>query len=297
MKVTDLPVDCISQSPVDLHVHSSASDGSFSVEELVDLAVENGLKILAITDHDTLDATKRAVEYAITKDLRIISGLEISCNSSFGPVHILGYGLQNSTPILESLLTKIQAGRRDRNPQIIQKLQTLGFNITLQQVRSYAGGDIIGRPHIARALIENEYVENSDEAFNRFLRHGGIAYVSRYRPSIKEAINALKKSNAISVLAHPGLIDVPNLHVFRNFLAQMAKMGLDGIEVHYKSHDEQQFEIFSNLAEEFGLLMTGGSDFHGLNKMDNRLGYGCCGRPITAEFVADFLDRLANVSL
>jgi predicted metal-dependent phosphoesterase TrpH len=257
---------------IDLHTHSTASDGSFSPKEVVRLAREAGLKALALTDHDTLDGLPEAVAAGKEYGVEVIPGVEISARYPGGSMHLLGYFVDYHSGLLEERLAVLKKARAERNPQIIAKLNNLGVKINLEQVKSLSGGGQVGRPHIARALLESGYVRSLQEAFDVYLRNGGPAHVHKFRFPPGEAIAMIREAQGVPVLGHPFTLDLGSAFALRNLLLDLKALGLAGIEVFYSDHTPEQEALYLRLARELNLLITGGSDFHGLNKPEVSLG-------------------------
>jgi 3',5'-nucleoside bisphosphate phosphatase len=277
---------------VDLHTHTSMSDGTVDPGDLISLAKSQGIGIIAITDHDTIAGNAQACATAEKLDLTCIPGMEISANGPYGSIHVLGLGLYHPSPELHEMLDRIQTGRRERNPMIVRKLQLLGYAITMEEVKALAGGNIIGRPHIAQSLMQHGYVTDQSDAFKRFLNSNAEAYVQRWRPEIDQAAEAIITSGGVPVLAHPGLIPIPDGAAMKRYFRSLKSSGLQGLEVHYPTHSSCQHEQLQSMAENLGLITTGGSDFHGDNKPGVLLGRGTNGDPITIEFVEPLCELL-----
>lgn len=260
-------------SRLDLHVHTTHSDGSSTPAEVVHLARRAGVTALAITDHDITTGVAEAATTGQELDIEIIPGIEISSTLGDSELHVLGYFLNPPDPGLNERLTVLRESRHRRNPQIIERLQTLGIEITYEEVRALAGTDSVGRPHIARILMEKGVVGTAQEAFDRFLAEGKPAYVPRVLPSPAEAVQWIKAARGLAVLAHPTWIKATT-----GTLADLVRLlkvdGLDGMEVHYSTHTPRQTREYLDLAKRLGLLVTGGSDFHGLTKPDIQVGIG-----------------------
>lgn len=247
---------------IDLHVHTSASDGRYSPAELVTLAAEKGLDALAITDHDTLDGLPEALEAA--RDfpaLRFIGGIEISSHYPGSEVHILGYFVRLQDAELSTHLALMRNSRTERAAAMVEKLHRLGFNICLERVREIAGEGNLGRPHIAQALLEKGYVSSLQEVFTLYLGQGGAAYVDRHKLNPAEAVNLITKAGGLAVLAHP--TTVSNLY---ELVPQLKAAGLAGIEVYYKDFSQERRQELAKYARRHRLIATGGSDFHGIDE-------------------------------
>lgn len=257
---------------IDLHVHSNASDGTYAPAEVVRLAREGGLKALALTDHDTVAGLAEAVAAGPRYGVEVIPGVEISARFSGGSMHILGLGIDYGNGHLAERLAVLQQARADRNPQIIAKLNALGIKITLEQVAKISGAGQMGRPHIARALMEAGYVGSIQEAFDRYLKNDGQAYVPKFRFPPPEAIAMIRDVQGVPVLAHPFTLNLGSAFALKNTLIELMKLGLAGIECIYSEHTPEQEALYLKLARELGLLVTGGSDYHGENKPELVLG-------------------------
>lgn len=260
-------------SRLDLHLHTTHSDGSCTPTEVVNMAHQAGVTALAITDHDIMTGVVEAMEAGQQCGIEIIPGVEISSLSGNSELHILGYFLDRQDPDLLARLKTLRDGRHLRNPQIIERLQTLGIAITYDEVRALAGSDSVGRPHIARALMDKRVVASAKEAFDRFLAEGKPAYVPRELPSPAEAIHWIKAARGLAVLAHPTWVKVAEQPLV-DLVRQLKADGLDGVEVYYSTHAARQTREYLSLAQQLGLLVTGGSDFHGITKPDIEVGIG-----------------------
>lgn len=260
-------------SRLDLHLHTTHSDGSCTPSEVVGLAHQAGVTALAITDHDITTGIPEAVAAGEQCGIEVIPGVEISSSIGHSELHILGYFLDWHDSTLNERFKTLRNSRHRRNPQIIERLQTLGIDITYDEVRALAGSDSVGRPHIARALMDKGVVSSAKEAFDRFLADGKPAYVSRDLPSPIEAIQWIKAARGLAVLAHPTWVKLVNQPLI-GLIRELKAAGLDGIEVYYSTHTARQTREYLSLAQQLGLLITGGSDFHGLTKPDIEVGSG-----------------------
>lgn len=260
-------------SRLDLHLHTTHSDGSFTPAEVMSLAHKAGLTALAITDHDITTGIPEATSTEQQLGIEVIPGVEISSTLGDSELHILGYFLDWQDTQLNERLTTLRESRHRRNPKIIERLQALGIEITYDEVRALAGTDSVGRPHIARVLMEKNIVASAKEAFDQFLANGKPAYVPRDLPSPAEAIQWIKAAKGLAVLAHPTWVKTTE-GTLTDLVRQLKAAGLDGMEVHYSTHTARQTREYLSLAKQFGLLVTGGSDFHGLTKPDIEVGIG-----------------------
>jgi len=257
----------------DLHVHTTASDGTFTPQEVIDKAVEIGLSGMAITDHDTVDGLEIALKYRTEKklDIDFIPGIEMNTEAYGKEIHILGYFIDYNDRNLNEKLKEIQEARAKRAHKIIARLKKNGMTISFSDVEKFAKGDLIGRPHIARALISQGYVGSIKEAFDRYIGKGRPAYEPRYKFIPQEAIDLIKHSGGICILAHPGLIEA------RRIIEQIINMGIEGLEVYYPEHSKAQIKEYTELCWKKNLLTTGGSDFHGTGSAENRADLGYTG--------------------
>lgn len=260
-------------SRLDLHLHTTHSDGSCTPVEVVDLAHQAGVTALAITDHDIMTGVAEAIAAGEPLGIEVIPGVEISSLMGQSELHILGYFLDWRDPLLSERFKTLRDSRHRRNPQIIERLQALGIDISYDEVRALAGSDSVGRPHIARALMDKQVVSSAKDAFDRFLADGKPAYVPRDLPSPAEAIQWIKSAGGLAVLAHPTWVKLAD-HSLIELVRELKTAGLDGVEVYYSTHAARQTREYLSLAQQLGLLVTGGSDFHGLTKPDIDVGIG-----------------------
>ena len=260
-------------SRIDLHTHTHFSDGSVSPTALVEIAHQQGVNILAITDHDTTEGLPEAMEAAHHLPIEIIPGIELSTEFQGRETHMLGYFIDLADPQFQARLEQLRATRVDRLHHILDRLHTLKMEISLDEVEHVAGGGTMGRPHIAQLLIEKGYVKGMKEAFDRFLGVRGAAYVRRVVPEAAEIMMWITEAGGIPILAHPyweGLGTDKTTDSCRALVEQ----GLRGLEVFYGTFSARQISINLNLARKFDLLMTGGSDFHGTFKPEILVGTG-----------------------
>jgi len=281
---------------IDLHIHSTASDGTLTPEEIVARARRLGLAAIAITDHDTVDGVHQILQDDLPKEIAFLSGVELSTAAPpgcpcRGSLHLLGYGFRPDDPTLGRELYKLQDARRNRNPQIVAKLQALGIDIAMEELASDTPQQT-GRPHIARLLLEKGVVRSFDEAFERFIGSDGPAYVDKYRIECRNAIGLIRRAGGIPVLAHPALISPVGKWPLEDLLAELQSFGLQGLEAYYPEHSQAQTRRFRTLAERHGLLVTGGTDFHGAIKPDIEMGCGGGGFQVPYEVYQQLIARL-----
>ena len=279
---------------IDLHSHTTASDGSLSPTELVQLAKQQGVSALAVTDHDSVDALPEAMAAGKQLGIRIIPGIEISCTHLNTELHILGYFINPAHPRLKPALTDYLVSREGRNMKLIQTLCDLGLDLTYEEVKTYAGAATIGRPHIAQIMVKKGYMNYVAAAFDLYLADGGPAYVERPLPTARDAISLIRDIGGVAVLAHPMY---SRLKISTNELCEELKnSGLGGLETLHSSHTTQQADRFKSIAREHGLLNTGGSDFHGDSKPDLLVGSGYGNLKIPADLLESLEDAAQNPS-
>jgi predicted metal-dependent phosphoesterase TrpH len=258
---------------IDLHTHSTHSDGSFHPGHLVELAKEKGLRAIALTDHDTVAGVEEAMIAGEALGVEVVPGVEISAQFGPGTMHILGYYIQTTDQELARALETLQQARAARNPKIIERLQTLGLKITMAEVLDLSG-EQIGRPHIAQVLVQRGYVSDITEAFSRYLKKGAAAYVEKFRFTPQEAIGLIRKAGGLASLAHPFTLGVGEPKELSQVVKELQALGLEGIEVFYPGHTEAMTACYNDVVKRLGLLPTGGSDFHGDLKNGSDLGGG-----------------------
>jgi predicted metal-dependent phosphoesterase TrpH len=264
-------------SLVDLHVHSNASDGRFSPEEIVRKAAKSGLKYLALTDHDTVAGITAALGAARSyPGLIFIPGVEISTEVPAGEVHVLGYFIDYASSALQKELDRFHASRVDRAKGMVDKLAALGIDIDWARVQQLAGDASIGRPHVARAMLEKGYIANFEEAFEKYIGRGGPAYVERDKTTPAEAVALILSAGGLPVLAHPYTAEEPE-----KLIGELKKSGLVGVEAYYKDSSRGKTEAMVRLANKLGLIATGGTDYHGIDEI-NEVALGGVDVPLKA---------------
>ncbi len=249
-------------SYIDLHIHTKASDGTFSPTEMVEYAKSKNIVAVAITDHDTVAGIEEGLIAGKKMGIEVIPGIEFSTEIDELSFHIVGLFIDHKDKTLLELTEQIQNSRYNRAKMIIEKVNALnvGPEITLQEIEEISSG-LIGRPHIASTMIKKGYAKTMDEVFDKFLERGRPCYVPRFKLRPQDAVSIIAKMKAIAILAHPGFI--PKGFNFDEFLEDLKKFGLAGIEVIYPTHSPEQRKFFRKLAKKFDLLESGGSDCHG----------------------------------
>lgn len=264
---------------IDMHVHSTSSDGTFAPEQLPLAAKRRHLSFVSLTDHDTTSGLKRFGTACRNEKISGLYGIELSADADF-TMHILGYRVRLGCEALESRLEDVRAYRDRRNVEICAKLQSLGMgDITVEGAAAFSKGEVVARPHIAQMMIARGYVSSIREAFNRYIGAGAPAYVPRVRPSAEECIEMISAAGGLAVLAHPAQTRLSDDNL-EKLLARLKDVGLWGLESIYSSHSPEQICKYLSLADKFGLYSTAGSDFHGANSPGTELGM-----PVSEDFL------------
>lgn len=263
---------------VDFHTHTTSSDGTLTPDELVKKAKLIGIEVLAITDHDTINAFYELDgKFDNDIDIKFVRGVEISAEYPTDSLHILGYNFKDFD-VIGKVLNELIEYRNKRNEIIIQKMNAMGFKATIEEIRKIAKGKAIGRPHFARLMVEKGYVNSIDEAFVKYLRDGGLLFVEKKRLKPKDAIELIKNTGGIAVLAHPFEVlrgknsENDDITYIENLIVELIDYGLDGIEVFYSSHTPNQINELLRISKKYRLMITAGSDFHGANRPSVKLG-------------------------
>ncbi len=260
---------------VDLHLHSTYSDGKLTPEELVSFCYSKGLRTIALSDHDSTEGIQEGRRAACAQDIDLIPALELSASHKGLEIHLLGYFIDIEMKYLQDILADFRGERDSRGEKIIKNLSNDGVDLSWAKVRDLATGGSVGRPHIAQALIEDGYVSSHREAFDKYIGKSCPAFVERMLMDSKEALKLLRDCGGVSVLAHPlywGLKsdreDIPGLN---NVVGQLIEHGLDGIEVYYGGYDENQIKRLESIAKEFSLIPCGGTDYHAFGQVGEAL--------------------------
>lgn len=278
---------------IDLHVHSIYSDGCDTPAELVKLALSSGVKALALTDHDTTDGVEDFILACKEASLPGIVGVELSAHVSSGTLHILGLGFNPSDKPLMDALVRIRNSREERNHRILAKLNELGVPLTWEEVQGFAGDDVIGRPHFAQAIVARGLAASVAEVFERFLQKGAPAYADRLRLAPVECVELIRNAGGIPVVAHP-LTWEYDTTVLERSLAELQEAGLLGLEAYHSSHDSGDVVELLRIAAKRGLLVTGGTDYHGFAvKPDVRLGFGNGSTPAPDNLLQSLIPYMA----
>ncbi len=251
------------ETRIDLHVHSTASDGLLSPTELVDLARKNNLCALSITDHDTVDGISIAVRYAAENALYFIPGVEFSIECTRGTFHLVGLYVDYTNQRLLSVINGLKTLRSGRAERIMEDLAGNNIHIPFEEVLQEASGAAIGKPHFARVLVRHGYADSMDQVFQRYLIDGKPGDVKREKLSAGEAIEVIKGAGGVPVIAHPISLELEKFSDYEAFIKSVISIGLEGVECYAAMHTPEEVEGFLNLAKKYGLAVTGGSDFHG----------------------------------
>ncbi len=244
---------------IDLHMHSTASDGTDTPQEIITKCRKLGLKLSAVTDHDTMDSQPEAIRTARELKLRYLTGVEFSVRH-IGELHILGYGMDTGDQELIAMMNDLRSSRVERVHEIIRVVQEHGMKISFEDVERFAKGNTLGRPHVALALIEKGYASDLQDAFTRYLNEEGSCYVQRRKLNPGQAIEMIRKTGGLPVLAHPKFVRTDDIEAL---VTELKEMGLGGIEAYYPAHSDADVERYVGIARRNGLLVTAGSDYHG----------------------------------
>jgi 3',5'-nucleoside bisphosphate phosphatase len=251
---------------VDLHIHTNHSDGFYSPEEIVQKAKENDLDAISITDHDNLSGIGDAIKKGYEVGIEVIPGLEISSDIKDREIHILGYFIQTDSVELERYLNFFRVERLKRAVRIVNKLNMLGLSLTIDEVMEVAKNSAVGRPHIAQAMLTKGLISTYYEAFNKYIGNGGPAFEKKVHISPQSAFKIINDAGGLSFIAHPGYME-------ESLLKELIDEGVDGLEVIHSSHSQHQVKFYRGIVNEYFLLESGGSDFHG-GKRDDEKNFG-----------------------
>ncbi len=270
---------------IDLHAHSSMSDGSYTPEALVDLALETGLGALALTDHDSLAGLERAAARARGTRLTLVPGVELEIACDAGEFHLLGLGLDGDRAPLEATLERVRRDRHGRNERLAARLTAGGIPVTMGELAAISGGGIVSRAHFARLLVRKGVVKRTDAAFARYLGKGKPFYEPRRTLELADAVRLIRRAGGIAVAAHPQSLGLAG-PALRQFLAHARDAGVAGIEAWHPNATVRDCRRFERLAGSLGMAVSAGSDFHGLNLPHRRLGHTAGGLPIDDRFLS-----------
>lgn len=271
---------------IDLHTHTTFSDGTYTPEEIIKLCYERNLKAIAITDHDITEGIKYARDIAKELNIELIEGIEFSADYKGIEIHVLGYFLDIENKELLNLLEDLKISRDDRNKELIKKLNDIGLDISFDYVKSLSNGGLITKAHFAKAIVKKGYAKTNNEAFSLYLGKGKPAYVPRVLISYKEAIDYILNAGGIPVLAHPMIYKLSDKDI-EIAIKDLKEAGLKGIECYYPSNTLSQTNLLVSLSKKYDLKVTGGSDFHGENRPNVILGNIFLEKTINYEILED----------
>jgi len=280
---------------IDLHTHSTASDGSMTPTELVKAAKAKGLVALALSDHDTIDGLPEAREAASEAGIELINAVELSVGTKQGSVHMLGYMFDPENEIFKQDLSFMIKRRDERNLKFIERFKEIGIEIDIDELREVAGDGAVGRPHFAKLLIGKGIVNSFDEAFDKYLAKGKAAYVPKARVSPEQGIEAIHNAGGVAVLAHPKYSGAKTKEEVEALVIRLKKAKLDGIECHYTDHTDEETAFYISLAKKYSLCITGGTDYHGEALPDKVLGELPNNRRIGYEILANLKQTHQNL--
>ena len=278
---------------IDLHTHSTCSDGLLTPAALLALAARRGLAAIALTDHDTVAGLPEALAQGAATGVEVLAGIEISSILDGVSLHILGYGFNHEHSGFRSFLERLQQARRNRNQGILARLQALGISITSEELAEIAN-DQVGRPHFARLLARKGRAKNSQDAFARYLKRGSPAFVEHIKPQAEEVIHIIAEANGLAVLAHPACSD-PGLEKIPTLVATLKDYGLAGIEAFYPTHSKKVCRFLQTLAAQHGLLLSGGTDYHGDKHSVTPLGGNAKTIRVPLQLLHDIKHRLPGI--
>ncbi len=269
---------------IDLHTHSTASDGSLSPSGLIDAAVSRGLSALALTDHDTIDGLEEAANAAESKNIIFIPGVELDITWEPGEFHLLGLGITNPSDAFKEALKELYRLRETRNREILNKMNELGIDVQYEKIKMLSKGKIIGRPHFAEFLVNQKMAKNREDAFSRYLGKGRPLYVSKHGIDLERAIHIIKESGGIPVLAHPMSLYV-SWGKLPDLIKSFQEKGIEGIEAWHPAVKQGYCKRLEELGRSLGLYITAGSDFHGDFRMDRKIGITSGNKKIDESFL------------
>lgn len=259
---------------IDLHTHTKESDGEKTPEELIDLAISKDIEAIAITDHDTADGIEVAINYTKDKKIIFIPGIELDAKVSKGQMHILGLCINPNQEEFKQKLESIKKEREDRNSRFIEEFNKMGFDITLEELQEVSSGKIIGKPHFAKVFLKKGYIQAKSEMFDKYFNQPPLCKINKSTLTAEEIIKLIKKAGGIAVLAHPQSLKLTDNELVEK-IAEMKSYGLDGLECYHSDQTPEQMRKFKEIAEQFNLLITKGSDYHGpVTKPEIEVGTG-----------------------
>jgi hypothetical protein len=277
---------------IDLHVHSTASDGTLTPSEVVNEAIHQNLSTIALTDHDTVAGVRQAIETAANTSLNVIPGIELTCHALGKEIHMLGYFLNYEDELFLNRLEELRKNRASRNDRMLKAFQNDGFPITMEKLLHGNPDTVITRAHFARVLVEEGIVSSKNAAFDKYLGDGKKYYIPRSEIKPEDAISYIRDAGGIAVLAHPYEYKLSNTQLI-SLIEQLSNIGLAGIECYHSNNYVQQSTYLRELTRKYNLAATGGSDFHGSNKPDIQLGIGRGGLRVHESLLNELKGKLS----
>lgn len=278
---------------IDLHTHTRESDGEKSPEELIDLAISKNMKAIAITDHDTAEGIEAATNYAKDKKIIFIPGIELDAKVPKGQMHILGLCINPNQEEFSQKLASIKKEREDRNSRFISEFNKMGFEITLEELQEISSSKVIGKPHFAKVFLKKGYIQTNNEMYDKYFKQPPFCKIKKSTLSSEEIIKLIKKAGGIAVLAHPQSLKLTDSELVEK-IAELKSYGLDGLECYHSDQTPEQMRKFKEIAEQFNLLITKGSDYHGPHtKSEIQIGTGKNGNIVSDED-RDIIEKLLN---
>lgn len=279
---------------IDLHIHTTASDGQYTPTQIVEKAASKNIKAIAITDHDTIDGLDEAKEAAKKMNIHYVPGIELNITFPKGEFHLLGLGITNPSDSLKEAIANLIKNRLNRNLEILSRMQADGVDISMEELEKMFPNTVIGRPHLAQMLVEKKIVKNRQQAFNQYLANGRKWYVQRVGTNLDEAIVAIKESNGIPVIAHPMSL-YQSWGKLPDLIKDYKERGVMGLEAFHPGARVSECFRLEELAHSLNMIVTAGSDFHGESiRADRKLGHACGGRKIEDKYYFNELLSLMN---
>lgn len=273
---------------IDLHTHTTASDGIYSPSDLIELAINSNLTAMAITDHDSVDGLEEGMYFSKDKDFELIPGIEFSIEYTGGSFHLIGLYIDFHNRELIEVTEKLKRLRGERIIMIVEDLNRYGIDIAIDEISSLTSGRSVGRPHIARILVEKGYADDVNAVFQSYMVKGKPGYVKKEKILVDEAIHIINQAGGISIIAHPVTLNFKTFDNFEKQIQELIVHGLDGIEVFSSMHTHEEILEFYRIANKYNLIISGGSDFHG--DKEKELGIYIDGEPIP-HYILDNLEK------
>ena len=278
---------------IDLHTHTRESDGELSPEELIDLAISKNIEALAITDHDTADGLEAGSKYAKDKKIIFIPGIEFDSKVEKGQLHILGLCVDFQDEEFQQILSTIKKDREERNKKFIEEFNKMGFDITIEELKEVSSGKVIGKPHFAKVFLRKGYIKTKVEIFDEYFNKPPLCHIKKSQIIPEEVIRIIKKANGLAILAHPQNLKLSDNELIDK-IAELKSYGLDGMECYHSGQTPEQMQRYKEIALQFDLLITKGSDYHGpIIKSEVELGTGT-NNNIVSQDDKEIIDKLLS---